>query len=222
MDTALLTLAFCALGYALLLSIALTVVLILIMIKLKKSKILEFDSEEEVPENECEKEDNNCDNTEELIRINYMLVDELRESDRRLDELISVLEETDHKLKKLIEEHCKESSRSAELERKLSAEIGKNKELTSLLSRLEEEKQSNPTPSDPNNEACKKIEELEELVKYKDNYYSETLRAEKKLRAGVCDAINSLVQTRGSNSTEYLEEQIEAVIKLLDASRDRR
>ena len=218
MDTALLTLAFCVLGYALLLSIALTAVLILIMVKLKKSNFLDS---EEASEKECEKEDNNCDNTEELIRINYLLVDELRESYKRLDEMLSALEVTDRKLGELIEEHRKEIGRAAELEHKLSAEVKKSKELASLLSRLESEMQNNTSSPVIDENAQKKIKELEELVSYKDSFYSETAKAEKKLRAGVCDAINSLIQARGSNSTEYLEEQIEAVIKLLDASRDR-
>jgi hypothetical protein len=48
------------------------------------------------------------------------------------------------------------------------------------------------------------------------------LSSEKKLRSGVCDAIDSLIKTRGSDSSEYLEEQIEKVIKLLDDSRSRK
>ena len=70
--------------------------------------------------------------------------------------------------------------------------------------------------------ARKRIDELEELVKYKDQYYAEVCRKEKALRAGVCDAIMMLVHTRGSNNIEYLEEQIEDVIKLLDDARTSR
>ena len=67
--------------------------------------------------------------------------------------------------------------------------------------------------------ARKRIDELEELVKYKDEYYAEMLVRERKLRAGVCDAIMILVNTRGSNNIEYLEDKIEDVIKLLDDAR---
>ena len=69
--------------------------------------------------------------------------------------------------------------------------------------------------------AQKKIKELEELVSYKDSFYAETARAEKKLRAGVCNAITPLVHARGSNSIEYLEERIEEAIRILDDSRSR-
>ena len=77
-------------------------------------------------------------------------------------------------------------------------------------------------PTEDNSAARKRIEELEDLVEYKDKYYAEICDSENKLRAGVCDAIDTLVRTRGSDSIEYLEEQIENVIKLLDASRARK
>ena len=67
--------------------------------------------------------------------------------------------------------------------------------------------------------ACRRIEELEELVKYKDAYYAGICTRERALRAAVCDAIMMLLHTRGSDNIEYLAEKIEDVIKLLDDAR---
>ena len=112
-------------------------------------------------------------------------------------------------------ENIRENNKKmSELALKLTEEREINKKLAQRLRELEAERSKSPDGA-----ASGKIRELEELVNYKDEYYAEILNSEKKLRAGVCGAIDSLIRTRGSDSTEYLEEQIEEVIRLLDASR---
>ena len=115
-----------------------------------------------------------------------------------------------------------ESSKVAELSLKLTEERNRNNELSAALANLGAEKHTNEASGASDKRTSERVKELEELVKYKDEYYAEMLSSEKKLRSGVCDAIDSLIKTRGSDSSEYLEEQIEKVIKLLDDSRSRK
>ena len=218
MQTVLSILAICAAGFSLLLSIAVTAVLIIFVLKLKKIGFFTLPNTEEDPKDEHKKEN---DDLAELIRINYQIVQDLEKSDERTAMLLGKLEETDRKLSELFEKRntAENCNKIAELEGKLTAENAKNKELSARISELEAEKPIIKSESDYSESARERIMKLEELVNYKDQYYAEVLNSEQKLRAGVCDAIDSLIRTRGSNSTEYLEEQIETVIKLLNDSR---
>ena len=216
MTTVLLILAF----YAALISVAATAVLIVILLKLKKIGFLESANDEQAKEN---------DNLTELIRINYEIANDLERSDERTVEILCKLEETNTRITKLLEEYnfklvqnTHESSKVAELSLKLTEERNRNNELSAALANLEAEKHTNEASGASDKRTSERVKELEELVKYKDEYYAEMLSSEKKLRSGVCDAIDSLIKTRGSDSSEYLEEQIEKVIKLLDDSRSRK
>ena len=216
MTTVLLILAF----YAALISVAATAVLIVILLKLKKIGFLESANDEQAKEN---------DNLTELIRINYEIANDLERSDERTVEILCKLEETNTRITKLLEEYnfklvqnTHESSKVAELSLKLTEERNRNNELSAALANLEAEKHTNEASGASDKRTSERVKELEELVKYKDEYYAEMLSSEKKLRSGVCDAIDSLIKTRGSDSSEYLEEQIEKVIKLLDDLRSRK
>ena len=79
-----------------------------------------------------------------------------------------------------------------------------------------ESEETKTTPSSVSNEdAYSRIEELEALVNDIDNCYKRMAYIEEELRAGVCEAIACLIQTRGSNSIEFMTEEIEDVIKIL-------
>lgn len=220
MISALLIFAFLAAGYALLMSIGVTVVFIVLLIKLKKAGAFAKSEEEKAAED---------DKIGELVRINFDIVRDLEESEARNQELLGKLDETNKKLEVLIEERKSKlvrdtqenSNKVADLALKLTAVTEQNKELAVSLCELKAEKQNDGSPAQQDGASAKKIKELEELVSYKDNFYAQTAAAEKKLRAGVCDAIESLLRTKGSDSTEYFEEQIAAVIKILDESRTR-
>ena len=217
MTTVLLILAF----YAALISVAASAVLIVLLLKLKKIGFFESANDEQAKEN---------DNLTELIRINYEIANDLEISDERTVEILCKLEETNTRITKLLEEYnfklvqnTHESNiKVTELSLKLTEERNRNNELSAALANLEAEKHTNDTSSASDKTTPERVKELEELVKYKDEYYAEMLSSEKKLRSGVCDAIDSLIKTRGSDSSEYLEEQIEKVIKLLDDSRSRK
>lgn len=200
MLNALLIIAFCAAGYALLMSLALTIAFIVFVIKLRKNGVLASGEKETISEQADEE-----DRISELVSINYEIVKDLERSDKRTAELLAKLEETNAKV--------------AELALKLTKATDNNKELTARIHELEAEIRKNSSASAPDMQTDKKIRELEELVSHKDQYYADVAKSEKKLRAGVCDAIDSLVRSRGADTTEYLEEQIEKVIKILDASR---
>ncbi len=216
MTTVLLILAF----YAALILVAATAALIVILLKLRKIGFFESANDEQAKEN---------DNLTELIRINYEIANDLERSDERTVEILCKLEETNTRITKLLEEYnfklvqnTHESSKVAELSLKLTEERNRNNELSAALANLEAEKHTNEASGASDKITSERVKELEELVKYKDEYYAEMLSSEKKLRSGVCDAIDSLIKTRGSDSSEYLEEQIEKVIKLLDDSRSRK
>lgn len=217
MTTVLRILAF----YAALISVAATAVLIVILLKLKKIGFFESANDEQAKEN---------DNLTELIRINYEIANDLERSDERTVDILCKLEETNTRITKLLEEYNfklvqnthESSSKVAELSLKLTEERNRNNELSAALANLEAEKHTNEASGASDKRTSERVKELEELVKYKDEYYAEMLNSEKKLRSGVCDAIDSLIKTRGSDSSEYLEEQIEKVIKLLDDSRSRK
>jgi uncharacterized phage infection (PIP) family protein YhgE len=190
METVLQILAICTLGYVLLIAIAVTAIVVFFVLKRKEESSVE-PSQNDVIEA----------NTYEIMRrIN-----------KSAKELPNKLDEIGRSLDGLAD--------SKQTVKDLSDEI------TQLRVNLK-------TATDINGKLKLRIKELEaQLSKTSDNandeeaaareaYYKQKLLDERKLRNGVCQSINLLINTRGSNSVNYLSERIENAIKILDDARE--
>ncbi len=211
MENILQILAACMLGYVLLLSITVTAVLVIFALKSKRNVAVDTDDKEPALKSGDAKEkdeprDPTCMHDEVLHQNNKVmkiLIKELQEIKLMLNENVVP-----------VFENC---AMIEELELKLKEEIKNNAKLIARINDLEVEKAAPSAKSD--GVESEKIKELEDLIEQKEAYYAEISDLEEKLRDGVCNAINSLIRTRGSNSVEFLTEQIENVIKVLADAR---
>ncbi len=214
MENILQILAACMLGYVLLLSITVTAVLVVFVLKSKRNVAVDTDDKEPAPKG------GDATENDEVRDLTYMYEEVLRQNNKVMEILIEELREVKLTLNENVVPVFENCAMIEELELKLKEEIKNNAKLIARINDLEAEKVAPSAQSD--DAESKKIKELEELIVHKDSYYEEISDREEKLRTGVCNAIKSLTRTRGSNSIEFLTEQIEDVIEVLADARGQR